>query len=124
MTTRTYYVLGLAVAGSTALFLVWAVGALGIVGGGGPADLLYLGALAVAVVGALAARLRAGGMARAFAAAAVVTLAAPFVVVVADLLDGAPALDLFGLTLMYACLFGGAAWLFHRAARPSHPAQA
>ena len=101
-TPRTYYLLGLAVAGFTALFLVWAVGALGIVGDGGPADLLYLGALAVALVGTLAARLRARGMARAFAAAAVVTLLAPFVVVVGDLLDGAPALDLLGLTAMYA----------------------
>jgi hypothetical protein len=119
---RTYYWLGLAVAGFTALFLVWAVGALGIVGDGGPPDLLYLGALAVGVVGTLLARFRASGMARAFTAAAVVTLLAPIAVVVGDLLDGASALDLLGLTAMYAGLFGAAAWLFHRAARETAPA--
>ena len=118
---RTSYLLGLALAAFTALFLVFAVGALGIVGDGGPPDLLYLGALAVALVGAAVARLRAPGMARAFAAAAVVTLVAPAVVLLAGLLDGGSVLDLLGLSAMYAVLFGAAAWLFHRASGAPSP---
>ncbi len=114
---RTYYWLGLALAGFTALFVLFAVGALGIVGDGGPPDLLYVGALAVALVGAALARFRAPGLAVAFASAAVVTLVAPVVVLAADLLGDGSVVDLLGLTAMYGCLFAGIAWLFHRASR-------
>ena len=120
--SRTYYWLGLALAGFTALFLVFGVGALGIVGDGGPPDLLYLAAVPVAVVGAAIARLRAPGMVWALTAAAWVPVVAAAVVLLAGLLDGGSLLDLFGLTAMYGVLFGAAAWLFHLAGQePARP---
>ena len=64
-TARSYYRLGLAVALGTVLFLAFGIGALGIIGAGGPPDLLYVGAVAVGVVGAFLARFRSLGMARA-----------------------------------------------------------
>ena len=70
MTSRTYYRLGAAVALLTALFLVWSIGALGIIGEGGKPDRMYLGVLLTLVVGAAAARLRPRGMAYALVATA------------------------------------------------------
>ena len=63
MTRTTAYRLGLTIAVGTVLFLLLGAGALGIIGAGGRPDLMYLGVVAVGVVGALAARLRARGMA-------------------------------------------------------------
>ena len=118
MTTTTSYRLGALVALGTALVLLFGVAALGIVGDGGPWDLLYVGALAVGLVGAVVARFRAGGMAvalRATAAATVVAGAiARVVVLVGD--DNASVLDLVGLTGMFAVLFAVSAWLFRRSA--------
>jgi hypothetical protein len=56
----------------TGLFMVWIALAVGIVGEpNDPADLMYLGVLAVAFTGGLFARFRAGGMAVAMIGAAV-----------------------------------------------------
>ena len=114
----------MAVALGTALFLVWAMGALGIVGvEGDPADLLYLGALAVGVGGAVVARLQPDGMARAMAATAAATA---LVGVVALLLGRHQApyssiLEILGLTGMFATLFATSGWLFREAARRQTP---
>ena len=117
MTPRTAYRLGLALSVGTVLFLVLGAGALGIIGAGGRPDLMYLGVIAVGVVGAVVARLRARGMALtllAMAGAQVVVAVIALVAVVPG--SGASAVDLIGLTAMYAGLFAVAAWLFRRAA--------
>ncbi|MCK0110567.1 hypothetical protein MWU75_00200 [Ornithinimicrobium sp. F0845] len=123
MTTGTSaYRLGLLVTVGTAALLVLGAGALGIVGSGGRADLLYGAVLAVLVLGALLARFRARGMAVTLVAAAVATVAVTVGVLVAVVpgRDDVSVLDLVGLTMMYAGLFGLAAWLFGRAtARPA-----
>jgi hypothetical protein len=116
MTPVTSYRLGLTVALLTLLLLVYGIGALGVVGSGGPADLMYVAAAAVGIVGAAIARLRAPGMARALTAAALATLLAGAVAIVAGLAEDASVLDVVGLSGMYACLYGLSARLFHRAA--------
>lgn len=115
---RNAYRLGLAVALGTALFLVWGVGALGIIGAGGRPDLMYLGALAVGVVGALLARFRSSGMAWALAATALALLVVAGIALVAGLHrePGASAVEILGISGMYAALFGLSAWLFRRSA--------
>ena len=63
---RTAYRSGLGLALATSLMLRWAMGAVGIIGTeGDSADLMYLGVLGVGIVGAIAARFRPHGMARA-----------------------------------------------------------
>ena len=56
--SRTRYVLGLGLALGTALLLVLAAGALGIVGAGGAPDRPFLAVPVVLVLGTVAARLR------------------------------------------------------------------
>ena len=124
MTTTSFYRAGLGLALVSSLFTLWLMGAVGIVGAEGDrADLLFVGALGVAVVGALAARFRAVAMARAMAAAAVAFVVAG---VAALALGTVPAYnsaaEVLGLSGMFAALFAGSAWLFRRAA--SAPPQA
>ncbi len=114
---RTYS-LGLGLTLLTVLFLVYGIGALGIIGDGGRPDRLYLGVFAVIAVGALVSRLRATGMSLTALGAAA---ACGVVAVVALLLGyadepGASVLEILGLNAMYASLFGAAGWLFRRAA--------
>ena len=116
MTPTTSYRLGLTVALLTLLLLAYGIGALGVVGSGGPADLMYFAAAAVGIVGAAIARLKAPGMARALTAAALATLLVGTVAIVAGLAEDASMLDVVGLTGMFACLYGLSAWFFHRAA--------
>jgi hypothetical protein len=97
-----------------AVFLqTWINGAVGVVGNeGNPANLMVGGVLAVALVGAALARLRAHGLARAMFAAMTAQLVLLVVVIVAGL-------DLKAVPL---CLFFAVLWLlsgllFARAAR-------
>ena len=113
MSTR--YLLALGVSVGTVLFLLFGIGALGIVGDG-DRDWLYLAAPVVGLVVAVATRFRPAGMAMALGAAAVTTVLAGVVAVVLVVLDEASAslLDVIMLTGMYAALFAAAAWLFTR----------
>lgn len=117
-TATTSYRLAIAVALGTALFLLFGIGALGVIGAGGPPDLMYVVALAVGVVGAVVARLRPWGMALALGATAVATALVAVVAIAAGLHheEGASALEIIGLSGMYAALFALSSWLFLRAA--------
>jgi len=62
---------GVAVALATAFLLVWINGAVGIIGSAdNPANLMFIGVIAIAIAGAISARFEAPGMARAMVAAA------------------------------------------------------
>lgn len=112
---RTYYVLASALAVLTALFLVLAIGALGILGEGGRPDRVYAAVLAVLVVGTLVARLRARGMALALLATAATQALVTAVALATGLPpDGASVADIVGINAMYVVLFSCAAWLFNR----------
>lgn len=68
---NTMYRLGVAVAVVAGLLLVWANGAVGLVGSeDNPVNLLYVGVLAVALIGAFIARFRPLGLSNAMFAAA------------------------------------------------------
>ncbi|MBM9595973.1 hypothetical protein [Roseitranquillus sediminis] len=94
--------------------LVWLNAAVGIVGSeDNPVNLLYGGVVAVAVLGALLARCRAGGMARAMLATA---LAQMLVTLIALRPGAAPAeaVEILSLNGMFVILWLAAAWLFRR----------
>lgn len=113
------YRLGVLVAIGTALVMVWSVGALGIIGPGGPSDLLFVSALGVGLVGAFLARFRPRGMARALAATAATLVLACAVALAIGLQDneGASAGEIIMITAFFAVLFAGSAALFARSAQ-------
>ena len=109
---------GLALA--TAFILVWIIGAVGILGADGdPADLMYIGVLAVGVTGAIIVRFQPMGMARAMIATA---LAQTLVTVIALIIgkQDAPYMsvcEIVSLNSFFVSLFLGSARLFQKAAR-------
>lgn len=118
-TAATAYRAAIAVAIGAAFMLFWGMGAVGIIGiEGDPADLMYFGVLAIGISGAIVARFRPDGMARAM----FVTAAATAVVAAIALMLGrheaeySSVFEILGLNAMFATLFAGSAWLFRTAA--------
>lgn len=112
------YRAGVGVALAAAFLLVWINGAVGVIGSEDEeANLLYGAVVAVAFVGAVAARFRPGGMAWAMAAAALGQVLVP--VVAAIVWPGARPLvwspQVLGLTAAFAAMWLLSAWLFRRA---------
>ncbi len=106
------------VAVAAALIMVWMNLAVGLIGSeDNPANLMYVGVLAVLVIGALVARLRPAGMARATFATAFALALVAVITVLAGLGEPLAAMLLNGF---FIALFVGSAWLFKRAAR-AHP---
>ncbi len=107
------------VAIAAVLLLVWLSLGVGIIGrDGDPANRMYFGVLAVGIVGALIARFRPQGMARALIATALAQAAVAVIALAAGL--GRPwsgPLELSLLNGFFVGLFVGSAWLFNRAAR-------
>jgi hypothetical protein len=86
---------------------------------------MYFGVLAVGIIGAIVARFRVPGMARALLATA---LAQALVAVIA-LIFGlgsslSPPVEILALNGFFVALFVGSAWLFRYAAREQTPAGA
>lgn len=114
------YRAGFGVAALTGLLTVWVNLAVGMLGDEGtPANLMFAGVLAVAAVGALMARLRAPGMARAMVAAGATQLVA---VAVALAAGGFERHELL-LSACFALPWWCAAALFWWAARGPQPDQ-
>ena len=112
-TPNVAYRLAAAVAALTAFALVWINLAVGFIGHeGNPANLMFAGVLAVALVGSIIARFRPSGMAIAMVATAVAQLLVAIVVFVADL----GTLQEVMLTLLFAAPWPLAAALFRKAA--------
>ena len=107
------------VAVAAALILVWLSLGVGIIGrDGDPANLMYFGVLAVGIIGALVARFRPRGMARALFATALAQASVAVIAILGGL--GRPwsgPLELSALNGFFVALFVGSAWLFQRAAR-------
>lgn len=112
------YKAAIGVAGAAALLLVWLSLGVGIIGrDGDPANLMYFGALAVGIIGALIARFQSRGMARALYATALAQALVAVIALVAGL--GYPwsgPLELSLLNGFFVAMFVGSAWLFRRAA--------
>jgi hypothetical protein len=124
-TGNTSYKAAVGLAIATPLLLVWVIGAVGVLGvDGDPADLMYIGVVAVGIIGAIIARFQPHGMARALFATA---LAQALVAVIALFLGMHQAPyssvgEILGLNGFFVALFLGSAWLFRNAARERAPA--
>lgn len=115
------YRAGFVVAVGGGFLLLWINMAVGILGDeGNPANLLYLGVLAVGLVGAAIARFRAAGLARTMLAMAAAQVLVPFVAMAMGPLGSGP-LAVVGVTLFFLGPWLLAAGLFHVASR--HTAQ-
>jgi len=124
---KTAYRSALGVALAAALILLWSMGAVGIIGvEGDRADLMYFGVLAVGLIGALIARFRPQGMARALLATALAQASVAVIALIAgkhrNPVTSVP--ELLGVNGMFVALFVASAWLFRRAARGRSPAGA
>ena len=115
----TAYRAAVAVALAAAFILVWVSLSVGIIGkDGDPANLLYLGVLAVGVTGSVIARFRPAGMARALLATALAQVLVGVIALAGRL--GHPwsgPLEILGLTAFFVALFAASALLFRKAAR-------
>jgi hypothetical protein len=114
---------GFVLAVATAVFLVWGVLAMGIVGAeGDPLDRLYLAVLGSGVVGAALVRLDPHGMVRVLVGMAIAQMLVALLALLAGRHESpvSSVAEILGLNGFFAALFVGAALLFHRAAgRPS-----
>lgn len=117
--SNTYYQLACAVALFTALLLVWVSLAVGIIGDENhPANWMFAGVLAVAVIGSLWARLQPRAMARAL----YVTTLVQFLVALLIVGGWAIGVSSFGATPFVVCLMFMVMWfssaaLFWKASR-------
>jgi hypothetical protein len=120
------YKAGVGIALAAGLLLVWVNAAVGIIGSDEAFNVLYLGALAVGVVGALVARFEPPGMARAMFATALALALVPVVALIlwpSVVIDEPPgAVGVFILNSFFVLLFVVSALLFRRAAgSPAYP---
>lgn len=107
----------LAVALASALFLTWANLAVGIIGSENePANLMYFGVLAVGIIGAVAARFRPLGMARALLAmaGAQALIAAIALLAGMDEYPGSSVAEILLVNGLFAGMFIVSALLFQR----------
>ena len=107
------------VALAAAFILVWLTGAVGIIGSeDNNANVMYFGVLAVGIVGAIIARFRPHGMARALFATALAQALVSVIALIFGLgLPWSPPLEILALNGFFVGLFVGSAWLFREAAR-------
>jgi hypothetical protein len=120
VTRNSAYRAAVGVAVVAAFILVWMNLAVGIIGSeDNPANLMYGGVLAVAILGALVVRLEPGGMARALAATALAQVSVGVIALVAGL--GSTGANwprvIVVLTAFFAALWLVSAWLFWKAAQ-------
>jgi len=111
------YRLGVGVAVVAGLLLVWGNLAVGFIGNeDNPANLLYGGVLAVALIGAIGARFRPQGMAYAMFAAALVQVLVPLVAALIWRPEvNLGLLQVLVLNTVFALLWVASGWLLRRA---------
>jgi hypothetical protein len=118
MTGNSAYRAAVGVAVATAFILIWINLAVGIIGSeDNPANLMYGGVLAVAIIGAVIARFQPVGMARALSATALAQALAGVIALAAGLGSTAPSFPeaIVFLTGFFAALWLLSAWLFRKA---------
>jgi hypothetical protein len=125
-TANTAYRAAVGVALVAAFLLIWINLAVGIIGSeDNPANLMYGGVLAVAIIGAVIARFQPDGMARAMVATALAQVLVAVLALIAGMgYPASPPLEILGVTAMLAALWLLSAWLFRKAARQQVPAGA
>jgi hypothetical protein len=126
MLNRNAYRFAVGVALAAAFVLVWLSLGVGIIGADGdPANTMYFGVLAVGIVGAIVARFRPHGMARALFATALAQALVAAIALIAGLgLPWSPPLEILALNGFFVALFVGSGLLFRHAGRELTPAGA
>ena len=127
MTGNILYRAAVGVAVAAAFILVWINLAVGIIGSeDNPANLMYGGVLAVAIIGAVIGRFQPVGMARALAATALAQASVGVIALTAGFGSTAPSFPdaIVFLTGFFAALWLISAWLFRKAAREQTSASA
>ncbi len=121
LSDSTAYRFAVGIAAVAGFLLIWVNLAVGIIGSeGNPANLLYLGVLAVGFIGSAIARFRAKGMSFAMYAAALIQILVPIsaLIIWRPVLDEPPGvIGVFVLSAFFAVLFAISGLLFSRAAR-------
>jgi hypothetical protein len=109
------FAMGIALA--AAALLIWLSLGVGIIGkDGDPANRMYLGVLAIGIIGAVAARLQPHGMARALFGMAIAQAIIAVIALGAGLgLPWSGPAEIILLNGFFIALFAGSAWLFRRA---------
>jgi hypothetical protein len=125
-THGTAYRAAVGVALAVAFLLAWVNLAVGIIGSeDNPANLMYVGVLAVGIVGATIARFRPHGMARALFVTALAQALVAVIALIAGLgLPWSPPVEILGVNGFFVALFVGSGLLFRYAARERTPAGA
>ena len=115
---RVAYRTAIGIALAASLMLIWLSLGVGIIGqDGDPANVMYFGVLAIGIVGAVFARFRSRGMARALVAMALAQALVTVIALAADLgLPWSGPAEIVLLNGFFIALFVGAAWLFGRSA--------
>jgi hypothetical protein len=121
MQRRPYrYAVGLALGATLILFyLIFAVGV--IADEGDRADMMYLGVLAIGIIGAIIARFRPRGMARALFGMATAQALIAVIALITGLNGLNPVLEILILNAFFVALYAGSGWLFRQAARNEPP---
>jgi hypothetical protein len=110
MSRNVAYRAGIGLALAAAFLILWANGAVGMIGDeGNPYNLFFYGVILLALAGAVAARFRPAGMALAMVAAAVAQVAVAAIGLSTDLSGGVVSAAFAGLWLLSAALLGKAA---------------
>ena len=111
------YRLAVVLALAAAFILIWGNLALGLIGSeDNPANRMYIGVLAVGIIGAFLARLKPQGMARALFATALAQALVAVIALVGGLgSPGSGRLEILLLNGFFIVLFVGSALLFRRA---------
>ena len=103
------------------LLLIWLNLAVGIIGSeDNPANLMYIGVLAVGIIGAIIARFQPRGMARTMFATALAQILVPVIVLIiwrSSLEESPGIVGVFGLNAFFAALFVVSALLFRSVSR-------
>ncbi len=114
------YQAAVVVALGAVVLIMWTTGAVGIIGSeANPASLLYVGVAGLAVIGAIIARGRPAGMARAMSVLAIAQLLIPLIAFagVADPTSDVLPPEVFAATGFFTGMWLLSAWLFRKAAR-------
>ena len=120
MSPHIAYRAGIAIAIATFVFLAWSVAAMGLVGAEGDRfDLLYLGLVAMGLLGSVLVGFRAPGMVRVLGGMAVAQAVITLLALVLGKQDSpvSSIAEIVGLNAMFIALFLAAAWLLQRATR-------
>ena len=116
-TNKTAYPVAVGVAVATAFILVWMNLAVGLIGNeDNPANLMYIGVLAVGLIGTAIARLEPRGMARALFATALAQASVPVIAMIIwkpPITSG--VMRVLGVNAFFVALWVGSALLFLRA---------